>query len=1580
MKFETDELVLLGGERYRIRKRLGQGAVADVYLAAPTAVPDASVVVKVVRDDFSEDFSRIEAVRREGEVLALLNQAESPEWERANSLAARLQWARQTVLQRHIVALFDYGELGPEQPFVVQEAAPPAFELFAITSLDDERRMVSIASAIASVVSTTHRAGMALKDFEPRTKADRIRLQWIEPDKLDLKVIDWNITGDVADQTQDLFFLGQHLFYFFLGVHARLGQDGQPPARLGLGVPGWDQLTEGTRQILERLLHRDPQRRYQRADDIHADLAWWLETLRHTEASNPLGRLQDRFWHARPQGRHDRVLAISDLALRFDPPTEMRRSFEMWAGQAREELEKKTWEPIAFARGTLRTGAYGQAAEEFEQQTRILPPDSDSARLARIFYRLAQSGDRLKQQRHGIDIRKTSEWAALDRAATALINHRWIEVLQSVNELADLAPEMWDTPPVQAMSSLAQAGLLSQEAVDDIGQSEPRPAEALAPNWLEIEKAHIANVEIALQKLQQAQELAPLEPDIRDRLETERGRLQQRRRFFTQYGDADTSMGRGEAAFQQGRNSERLDNALAASQAYEDAAEAFRLALNTFEEILRVDPGQYRAQALRRRAESRLKESIDRQREMLELAQTRNQASDALEKAKGYCRQGEYGEALPLARQADRLNPGDPEAEAVLAEAQMANQYEHRARSIVENVRQLVWARDFEGAKNLLQQPLGWNNRLLTGLPGGESFNYAVVPLFRIREDLLAELNRLQRQIDRAQEARRQIEAAHPKGDYASILAALEEMETQGLRLTDEEGEWREEAQHRLALIGRAEEALKRTLAFEDLEGMIGLLKDDPNPRARSIVEECGRRWRTHVEVLTDFEQAKTLLDQGKQLFQGLPGAERLEQMALRVDQAVAVRRDVEAPAGQYPFWMGGVDFAETVRCLDVDLRVLTSIEESWATLREAAATWRNDLTGYLDRYVSDRIDADKKLIRERSSKEVFKEAVERARWLQQVVPESLRPPVWDELTKYAVELDARLAAEAAMRKLAQSLAANRSFVDASREAAGIRLPNHPDVPADDLRAFLADVKRAAEMERVLHDTPSADNYAVLMDKQRTMAAEQSPTFHLGDRQTDLQRELEQAVSKWEDLKHELEKATSRWAHQLGRALYEKDQQWKKNQLETDPLPLLRLYWQLVWWTTLESKSHPGLESLPTLRDRIADVLLRAGNTDDLLRARTILRHLIVLNRGLHQQRDAEGRPWIDLPPLPAGLQYPELKAALDSNALEDWEAEIDWLVEQGHAADRAVSRVPVEEARNNSVVDEAAGAEAHRGDATEATADDARPTQPMSTPYDPVAVKAAADAARRFDGHIKALNDVWTRLGLTPWRKDIALETSEQATEPAMEQMTEQATEQVPNHLALLEDEIGLHQTLAQSLEEVEVHYRRAEAMAGLQRLYERIETPAYLPRLKEFSLWLLKPQREVLLAAPESLRGQLVQALGGQVARILEERSTAVDRLQRDVLLVPQTGAIARSAREAIVRGVDELAEEARPDEVRALWKVVIDATAPAVGDVGGRFKRLPGGGRLSREKAQPEIRLQLPKVQHDESRPQATKPHMR
>jgi hypothetical protein len=294
MTIQEGNVVKLGAYSYRVVDGAGRGIISQVFLATPQERPDTEVIIKIPLPDAESDAgqetgstnhmveqsaedaipdhsaSNAERVWFEARVLRRLNEAEDASSSLLTNLEDRIQWANESRLRRLVVARLDSGRTSDGLPFIVMEKAPSQFRRFDIRALHDEQRVIAVARATVRCIALTHHQGYSLQDFEPETKGDRIRVAWGDQRDPEVKIIDWNGTGgiwneqkDVNLQLQDLFFFGLHLYYYLLGVHLTLDSKKLPPPNLGSGSVEWQKhLSEGTKLLLQKLLHRDPRRRY----------------------------------------------------------------------------------------------------------------------------------------------------------------------------------------------------------------------------------------------------------------------------------------------------------------------------------------------------------------------------------------------------------------------------------------------------------------------------------------------------------------------------------------------------------------------------------------------------------------------------------------------------------------------------------------------------------------------------------------------------------------------------------------------------------------------------------------------------------------------------------------------------------------------------------------------------------------------------------------------------------------------------------------------------------------------------------------------------------------------------------------------------------------------------------------------------------------------------------------------------------------------------------------------------------------------------------------------------------------------
>lgn len=1489
MKFYNGEVITFNTVRYCVQERLGRGAVSDVYLALLDGADEARVVLKVVRDDAADDVSKAEALQREAKVLTLLNQVEDDTWRRLPDASARFHRARETAQRRRIIALLDSGEVAPGHPLVVQEIAPPGLERFDVTTPADERRVFAIAQAVVDVIALAHRAGMSLQDFEPATKGDRLRVHWLDEERRDFtfKMIDWNITGGPEAMAQDLFFFGGHLYYLLTGRHVPLDAEGRPPANLGMGNPAWDALTAGSRQLVAKLLHRDSKRRYQQIEVLAADVAWWNDVLAQIETSGIFRRLDDRLWQARPAGRYDRVLAIADLALRLNPPTDARQSFEQSRKQARDELDKENWQPIAQAQVTMGTRAYEKADQEFAQQLKILPAESEAARLAMIYQRLARVGQLLKQHHQGADERRTPEWEALEtRAVKALVDRRWQDAQGALAEVVRLRPESREWAPLKDLRNWIVGGAhYTREVAAAFAEAENR-ADGMSPEWLDAEGEKIKMHENAIVLLEKVQEQAPFEPEFKERLALERTRWKQRQTFFGHYVQADAGVSQGEDAMQQAREADekQADYAMAA-ETYQNALQKFDAALERFEAILREDPMQRRAQLLARRMQTRS-----------EVAVSLRQQALALHEAQQDIRAGRYDAALDKARAVLQLAPGRVQARDMQAEAEVGARLLEQARIYLQGAENDLDSEKFESALKQLRDFADWDERVLRDPVGGQALPGTVGAR---QPGLRSQASALQSRIEATRDVWDKVQHAE-EDDFDEVVRQCESLQTRypltlGLRRQYEEA--RRGVANRLG----AAPLITQPESFDDLRKALDILRDDQGRVAQNLRRQAAEKWQVLCQPLahSDLEQLAPRLREGVQRF---PQAETVfSAMLAQAEKAVAVAQRLQSEGEARPYWFGLADWLGQLARLSEDLTALTG-SQSWTELRQRAMEWRAALLRHLDEVVHEHL-ADIQVQSQARQFSAARAALD-ALWdgIPPTLHDSLPGTVKDAVHSLREALGARLAAEqalgAVLNRLATALDASDretvyTFQEAAREAVTTALPEHLAVPVDDLAAARADLERAAKMELTAALQPVADlepgagrqNYAQIIQTCRTLAETRldiltASSSLLRARATALQNGL---------------RATARvTARNLQSALKQAVEEQKQH-LAAEPFRVLALYYQ-EWQQTLSlapisSEMQSALELPKTTLAAAAEQLITLRDLTDFREPELLLARAESLNNELPYL------PLDKLPPLPENVHPADvgMEWRIATGSLNAFKVEVAALKKL--AQDAAQVKIQTPQAAPEAVPDTLSD-----------KADLAAPTYR----YDVGQVSALQTLARDVQQTVKRLRELWQALQL-PW------------------------DESAP--LVRLGQEAALHFTVATTLTEAQ-RLQTNQAMQGLDLLYRELEEKkepekkGLLERLGESDLPLLATPRQALKIDYTALQQELIAALGRQIAGILA-LPDATEQLQQQILMIPQSRWLADKAYQAISRGVDEQAKQAaaegRRDTASRLWEIVQDATEP-------------------------------------------------
>ena len=279
----------LGG-RYELQRRLAQGGMATVYLARDRQL-DRRVALKMLHPQFASDPTFAERLRREARAAAGLSHP-------------------------NIVGVYDWGRQG-ERYFIVMEyvSGHSLAEIIAARGPLGPHAAAAVAFEVAAALAFAHRAGIVHRDVKPQNV--------LLSNDGHVKVTDFGIAtmmgggpsagltetgavvgtasylspeqarGETTDARSDLYSLGVVLYEMLSGYPPFRGdtpisvayqhvQD--PPVALGEIAEGVPRVLEG---ITMRLLAKDPEDRYERAEDLREHLQIIRERLEQPAPEPP---------------------------------------------------------------------------------------------------------------------------------------------------------------------------------------------------------------------------------------------------------------------------------------------------------------------------------------------------------------------------------------------------------------------------------------------------------------------------------------------------------------------------------------------------------------------------------------------------------------------------------------------------------------------------------------------------------------------------------------------------------------------------------------------------------------------------------------------------------------------------------------------------------------------------------------------------------------------------------------------------------------------------------------------------------------------------------------------------------------------------------------------------------------------------------------------------------------------------------------------------------------------------------------------------------------------------------------------
>ncbi len=258
--------------RYEIQRELAQGGMAEVYLARDQLLT-RPVALKALFPEFAREPSFVERFRREAQAAANLNHP-------------------------NIVAIYDWGQESGTY-FIVMEYVEgrSVRDLIRSEAPVDGNTTAEIAAEIASALAFAHRNGVVHRDVKPGNV--------LLTQQGTVKVTDFGIAragtsdgltqtgsvmgtatyfspeqaqGLVVDGRSDVYSLGVVMYEMVTGVppfsgdspvavaYKHVREDPIPPSERNPDVP------PGLEQVILTALAKDPEHRYQSADDLRGDL------------------------------------------------------------------------------------------------------------------------------------------------------------------------------------------------------------------------------------------------------------------------------------------------------------------------------------------------------------------------------------------------------------------------------------------------------------------------------------------------------------------------------------------------------------------------------------------------------------------------------------------------------------------------------------------------------------------------------------------------------------------------------------------------------------------------------------------------------------------------------------------------------------------------------------------------------------------------------------------------------------------------------------------------------------------------------------------------------------------------------------------------------------------------------------------------------------------------------------------------------------------------------------------------------------------------------------------------------------